>query len=166
MPSEKRNATVVIALILSMTVGAQVLLCAESWIGAAHTHWQGEALLSAERGGTAREVVVSLKPLAALSSIELGADDSVCLIDPAGEPEWHPAGPRVQVILLGLPDTPELSDQQQRTLLATIATLSQLSGTHLLPVRLADGNDPRVNSALPAQYHDLLALLVRKDIID
>jgi hypothetical protein len=168
MTADKRNATVVIALVLAMTVGAQVLLSFESWFGAPPTHWEGDVRLSAERGNPVQHVEISyITKLADLD--ELGLDDhgrdSVCVIGPAGEVDiWRPAGPRVRLMVIGSSED-RLPDEQKRTLLATLGSLSEASGVDLVRVRIASGSDVRRNPDLPMQAHDLRELLVRKKII-
>lgn len=168
MTADKRNATVVIALVLSMTVGAQILLCFESWIGARPTRWEGDTLLSAKRGNPVQNVeisyVASLEDLDALE-LEAASPDSICVIGPAGEVDiWRPAGPRVRLIVIGSAGR-TLPDQQKLTLLATLGSLSEASGVDLVRVQLATGSDARRSPGLPLQAHDLRDLLARKKII-
>jgi hypothetical protein len=164
MTADKRNASIIIALVLAMTAGAQVLLSFESWIGARPTHWEGDVRLSAERGNPVQHVEISyVASRDDVDALTLDERDSICVIGPSGAVEiWQPAGPRVRLIVIGS-DAERLADQQKLTILATLGSLSEASGVDLVGVQFAAGT--RDAAELPAQAQDLRDLLVKKQII-
>jgi hypothetical protein len=167
MKGDKRNTSVVVALIASMTFGAVALLALEKRLVPGKPSFRGSTLLMAEREMRVREVEVNYARTAddvPALSVDLEGSDSVCVIDTAGEPHWQQAGPRIQLVLIGT-DGDTLGDAQKRTLLGALGTLNQASGMELVPVRLTAGSDDRVTADLPAQARDLRLLLERKGII-
>ena len=166
MTADKRNAVVVIALIVSMTVGAGVLLLLEP---ANKPRWEGFPQLMAERATPVQAVQVAY---AASDEDPAALDDgrhSLCVIDGEGEVTWMARGPRWRVVVAGS-GTGELTGRQKAKLLAVLGNLNQASGQELVPVRLAPESTLRSNPArspqAAGQTSDLRKLLARKKIIE
>lgn len=166
MTADKRNAVVVIALILSMTLGAGILLLLEP---ANKPRWEGFPQLMAERATPVQEVEV-----ACVESDEqpVALDDgrrSFCVIDAQGKVTWTARGPWWRIVVAGS-QTGKLTDRQKGKLLAVLGNLNQASGQELVPVRLAPESGLRHNPGLSPQAAeqaaDLRKLLVRKKIIE
>ncbi len=170
MSADKRNTSVVIALVVSMTLGLLMLLWLEEHLVPTKRDWSGGTLLMAERGLRVEDVRIVYAPtwsdVTALG-VDPQGDDSVCLIDPAGRPQWEPRGPRVQVVVIGADEAPtaeRLADAQKQTLQGVLGTLSEASGRGLVPVRLAEAPVP--DSGLAArQAADLREFLELKGFI-
>ena len=165
MTADKRNASVVIALILSMTVGAQVLL----WLEPATPRWAGDTLLMAERGTAVQVEVFYAGPeddVVALKDAAADAGDSLCVIDPSGVVErWEPRGSRVQLVVIGS-EADTLSKRQKETLLAALGTLCQDGDSDRVRVQLAAEANALESPAVPPQAADLRNLLERRGIIE
>lgn len=164
MAADRRNTIVVIALILSMTIGARVLL----WLEPSTPRWEGETLLLAERSRPVEDVVVSYVPPSVPleeSLPDLGEDESLLMIYAEGEPYWEPRGSQVRMVVVGT-EADELTHTQQATLLWAIRSMSRAARCDLIPLKLATDSDIRYNPHLPPQAVDLRDLLVRKRIID
>lgn len=165
MTADKRNAAVVIALILSMTLGARLLLWMEP---SPPPQWQADPSLMAQRGGAVREVEITYADsgdgFEGLIRDLATTDDSICVIDALGGTEWEPRGPRVRLLVLGS-NAPRLGEAQKRTLLAALGTFSHEAGDDSVRFRLSTSSDPQQTPGLSAQATDLRELLVRKQII-
>lgn len=165
MTPDRRNTVVVVALILSLTIGVRVLL----WLEPGKPHWNVDPLLAAERPTpTQIQDVTVIYAATADDAATLLADrqaDGACLVWADAQPEWYSGGPHVQVIVVGS-ETNSLSLQQQKDLLATLGSLSQASGRTSVPVQLAPWSDARQTPGLPKPAEDLCNLLVRKKLID
>jgi len=162
MTADRRNTLVVAALILSMTLGARVL----TWLEPYRPRWEGPVALTAERALPVQEVEISYAGTPGeVEALDFDLRDSICWVNADGAVEWRPAGPRVQLIVLGS-EGAVLSDAQKRAVLATIGSLSQASGVELVNVRLAPGLQPGRDGARSPQADDLCRLLVRKGIIE
>ncbi len=162
MTADRRNTLVVVALILSMTVGARVL----TWLEPYRPRWEGPVALTAERALPVQEIAIAYAGSPSeLEALDLDLRDSICWVNADGTVEWRPAGPRVQLIVLGS-EGPLLTDAQKRAVLATIGSLSQASGVELVNVRLAPSLQPGRDGVRPPQADDLCRLLVRKGIIE
>ncbi len=162
MITDKRNTSVVIALIFSMTVGARLLL----WLEPGRPQWQGETMLMAERARPISEVEISYAGAGA-DVTRLFAEDapeSICVIDADGRTTWKARGPRVRLVVVGSA-SPELGRQQKQNLLWALSDMSRAGGRELIAVRLASDSDAELAPDLPAQAADLRALLVRKRMI-
>ena len=170
MTADKRNTSVVMALVVSMTLGLLTLLWLEDHLVPAKRDWSGSTLLMAERGLRIQEVRIIYAPTwsdVAMLGIDPQGADSVCVIDPAGQPQWEPRGPRVQVVVIGADDGPvtgHLADAQKQTLQGVLGTLSEASGRRVVPVRLADAPPP-TDSAAARQAADLREFLELKGFI-
>lgn len=167
MTADKRNTYVVIALVLSMTVGMRLLMTFERLLIPEVPRWEGNPLLAAETDA-APEWQVEIHyvgSLAEMSQLQLPPQASRCIIDPEGEPQWEPAGSQVALVVVGTTER-ALTEQQQRTVLAALGVLSQDCGVDLVPVRLAADSDPRHQTGLPRGAQQLATLLERKGIID
>jgi hypothetical protein len=166
MAADKRNTSVVVALIVSMTVGAQVLLWLESWMAPERLHWEGQTLLTAASATPVSEVELFLTaaPVDVQAVGNEYAPDSICVIESADRVRWIPRGTVVRLIVVA--DGPDvLSDGLKAMLLRVLDNMHQ-AGPHAVPVALAPECDPRLDSELPPTAHDLRALLVRKGFID
>lgn len=175
MAADRRNASVVFALIASMTIGLVVLLWLESQLVPKRLSWAYSTLLAAREGIQIASVEISYVPVTgpvdenALNAIrgDFEPDDSICWILPDGRVaplEW--SGPRVRMVVIGSSDETELSDQQKLTLLGALATLSQEAGVALVPVRLTADSDYARNPGLPLQTKALREFLEHKGIIE
>jgi len=163
MTADKRNTSIVVALILSMTVGAQVLL----WLEPGTPRWQGDVSLIAERAIPIQEVeVVYVRPDMSDDAVLVPDDGrSLCVVSAEGQPAWSAGDPRVRLAVVGS-EADRLSNEQKRTLLWALQNMSRASGRDLVPVRLAVDSDVRHNEALPVQAADLCDFLLRKQIIE
>lgn len=175
MTADKRNSSVVLALILSMTIGVVVLLGLESQLVPARHDFSGSTLLMAREGLYVQQVEISYLPAPlddrALAAARQRFDprDTICWILTDGSAaHLETAGPHVQLVVLGT-DQPTLDDPQKQTLLTALGSMSQLRGVDLVPVRLAADSDPQRNPALSPQaleqLVDLRDFLKRKGII-
>ncbi len=167
MIPERRNATVVMALVAALTVGAAFLLALESWLFPRTPQWLESAALTAERAVPVEDVEVSYVPaLTAFDVAALAHDASICLIDVDGTARWEPRGPRVCLVVIGAPGD-ALPDVQKRTLLSALGSLCQGGerGRESVPVRLAvEAGVPITASAAPP-VDDLYKFLERKGFI-
>lgn len=158
MSADKRNTAVVVALVLSLTVGARLLL----WLEPGSPQWEGDTLLMAQRGGAVQQIDVHFADdRDALAEMYIDERDSLCVVYPNEEPKWWPGGPQVHLVVVGDHDQ-QLSQQQMAWVLGALGSLIQDSGQDLLPVRLADS---ATGPGLPPQAADLRSLLERKGII-
>lgn len=163
MTAERRNAAVVVTLILSMTIGARILL----WLEPRPPRSEAADLRhTAERATPVQEIEIAC----ATSQDEANALNkepySFCAIDAEGNvPPWEARGPRVRLVVVGAA-TDKLSDRQQQQVLATLESLNRASGRELVPVRLAPESDPQRRPDAPVAATDLRELLVRKGIIE
>ncbi len=155
MTADRRNAFVVAALIVSMTIGAGVLLLLEPGV----PRWPGNTLLAAEQPLRVEEVEIAYArspeevPLLDGGS---GSDDTILPIYPDGtRGPWEPRGPRVRLVVVGAVDG-TVGEAQKKTLLFAVHSLSGSEGR--VPVRLGDGSDA-------TQTEELRKLLVLKQII-
>ncbi|MCK4340770.1 MAG: hypothetical protein KAY37_03495 [Phycisphaerae bacterium] len=158
MAADKRNTAVVVALILSLTVGARLLL----WLEPGGRYWDGKTLLMAERGTPVQEVEIAYASLEeAEETINQQGPDSVCALYPNGKLKRRLGGPRWQLIVVGS-EADTLGKGQKEKLLAVLGSLNHASSQDLIRVRLAPGLQERV---LPPQAADLRELLARKELI-
>jgi len=159
MTAERRNAFVVAALVLSMTTGAAVLQLLEPRL----IPWNGNPLLTAERGTPVREVEIAYAPADAAgeSAAPDGlTDDTTCRITADGECLWALGGPRVRLVVVGSEER-QLGERQKLALLDVVRSIFERRGPEAVPVRLAVGADEE----LPAAVKDLRDFLVLKQII-
>ncbi len=161
MAADKRNTSVVIALVVSMTVGAQILF----WLEPGKPHWEAATLLQAELARPVQEVIVTYAAtLEEADLLVLDPDDSVCWIYPEGGYSPDLRGPRVWLVVIGS-DAEQLGQAQQETLLWALGSLNAPGAVEALPVHLDAGSDPGETPGLPAQAANLRELLERKGII-
>lgn len=159
MAAGRRNATVVIALVVSMTIGVALLL----WLEPGEHRFRGDTLLTAQRG----TVPVSAIEVTCASSVEAyylaeeGGADSLCVVYPDGSLKWWRAGSRWWVVA-AVPEGAELTAPQMQKLLGVLGRLDQLGGRETVPVRFV----PVPGGATVAEQAEALrALLVRKQLI-
>jgi|GEM_PF-898565 len=170
MAGNSRNASVVIALVVSMTLGLLMLLWLEHALVPARRDFSGSALLMAQRGMQVSSVDIayaaSWDDVPALG-ITADTTDSVCLITPDGEVQWAERGPHVRLIVIGTDGATaeRLNDEQKRKLLDVLGTLSGVSGQGLVPVRFEPDHLASANSPAAAQVADLRDFLVLKGFI-
>jgi hypothetical protein len=164
MKADRRNTSVVLVLIASMTLGVITLLFLEGRLVPRKQDWRGNTLLMAERGLRFEQVEVACAASwDDLSALGIGdGNDSICLIDADGTPQWEPRGPYVRLVVIGAAATGGLLDEQKATLLGVLGSISQASGREVVPVRLAATMEPL--GAAP-QARDLREFLKRKGII-
>jgi hypothetical protein len=153
---EHRNATIVAALIASMTLAAALLL----WLEPPVRGWHRADLLMAVNGEPVQSVTVQYAPPGA--TVEQGLFD--CIVFPDGESRWQPRGSDIVVLVMGTPDD-RLPNAASRTLLGLLGNLSQGGRLPLAAMRLSPDSDPRVATSLPSQAYDLYELLERKGVI-
>ncbi len=163
MTADKRNAVVVVALVLALTGGAGVLLCLEPTKPA----WPHPTLLAAESEAKVREVEIHYAPSVeqANTLIAQSGADSLCVVLENGDRQWDPGGDRVQLIVVGC-DGDTLAREQKRIVLEVLGNLSTSSSSGQVHVYLDPESDARRTADLPPQATDLLNLLERKRIID
>jgi len=162
MTADKRNNHVVIALVLSMTMGAGLLRVLEP---PRVKVTNSAPLLAAESGLRIEEIDVDYAPSveAAEQVIQYQptSPDTVVIVYPDRNPEVRPAGPRVRLIVAGTGEQ-NLSRQQSQHLLGALAGLNELSGRALVDVRLM----PSLEAGnLTPEARDVRALLVRKQLV-
>ena len=164
MTAGTRNAAVVFTLILSMTVGARLLIWLEPWPEKPPGH--ALALLMAERATPVQDVEILYAASAAEAQALNQAPDSFCAIDPAGNPELcERRGPRIRLVMIGT-GADKLADCQKLELLSTLCNLQKDNGLDLSRVRLAPESDVQRVRDLPPAAGDLRQFLVNKGIID
>ncbi|MBU0640512.1 MAG: hypothetical protein KKB50_16740 [Planctomycetes bacterium] len=156
MAADTRNAKVVIALTVSMTVGAALLL----WLEPTTRGWSPTTLLMAERGTRVHEVAIDYVPPTA----PLPAEMYDCIVYDDGDWDWKPRGSSIRLAVAGS-TSQHLSEAQANTLLAVLGSMKQLRGLDLNRVRLLPESDARRRPELPPEAHDLCELLARKRII-
>lgn len=161
MTAEKRNTAVVVFLILSLTVGAKVLL----WLLPQPHQYAAPPLLMAETAAPLEEIEIDYVadlPEAEAVVESLGAVDGCCLVYPDQTPELRRVGPRMRVLVIA-PGGKGLGDWQKKTLFRVLGSLNSASGQNLVPMRLgvtlAGGDD------LAPAARELCDLLVAKQII-
>jgi len=168
MKADRRNTSVVLALVASMTLGVITLLFLEGRLVPRKQDWRGNTLLMAERGLRFEQVEVayasSWDDLPALG-VDGAGDESICLIDADGTPQWEPRGPYVRLVVVGADAADGLLAEQKATLLGVLGSISQASGREVVPVRLAATMDPLTPLGAAPQARDLREFLERKGII-
>jgi hypothetical protein len=162
MMADKRNNHVVIALVLSMTMGAGLLRVLEP---PRVKVTNSAPLLAAESGLRIEEIDVDYAPSVAdaeqVAQNQPTSPDTVVIVYPDRNPEVRPAGPRVRLIVAGTGER-NLSRLQKQHLLGALAGLNELSGRTLVEVRLMPALD---GSNLSPQAGDVRALLLRKQFV-
>ncbi len=171
MAGEKRNASVVIALVVSMTLGLLLLLGLERTLVPARRDFSGSALLMAQRGMQVSSVDIAYAAtwddVAALG-ITADTIDSICLIAPDGEVQWAERGPHVRLVVVGTDGDSEadrLSDEQKRRLLDVLGTLNGVNEHGSVPVHFEVDNLPPSDSFAAAQATDLRSFLALNGFI-
>ncbi len=161
MTAEKRNGAVVVTLILSMTIGARLLLWLEPQVPRGGPT---DIRLTAERSTPVQEVEIMYAASPAEAKTLDQAPDSYCVIDPAGNlANTETRGPRWRLVVVGS-GADKLGDRQKYQLLATLGSL--VNRAEPVPVRLAPESDPQRRPDAPAPTTDLRELLVRKKFIE
>jgi hypothetical protein len=153
---EHRNATIVAALIASMTFAAALLL----WLEPPTRGWQASELLMAANGETVRSVTIYHSQPGI--PVEPGLYD--CIVFPDGECRWEPRGNEITLLVIGTPEA-ALPHGAARTLLSVLGNLTQGGRMRFQQVTLAPENDPRLTANLPPQTNDLFELLSRKGVL-
>jgi hypothetical protein len=167
MTTDKRNTAVVIALILSLTVGARLLM----WLEPAKPQWKANPLLMAERGAGVQEIVIAYVASSAGADervdayLHEGGASSLCVVYPDQRPRYWARGTSWDFLVVGS-EADELEPRQKAWLLGALGSLVQPTGLERVRVRLSPDSDPELDANLPVQAVDLRELLVRKQIID
>jgi hypothetical protein len=156
MNRDTRNTRIVIALIFSMTAGAQLLL----WLEPGTRNVAAVPALTASGGVPIEEVIIEYAPAGEIRTI--GVD---CHLLPDGRLVGTLEDPRVRLVVVGT-DSESLTPVQQRSLLAAIGNMSPLRRPGAVRIRLDRDSDVTRRDDLPPQARDLRNLLVRKDLID
>lgn len=155
-----RNMKVVVALVISLTLGAAVL----RWLETPTPGWAasgGDPTLTAQNGRQIESVLVEYLPPGA------AADTSAydCIILPDGQTVWRPQSSRVRLLVEGTA-TAQLDEAQLRAVMSALGSMNQLYGLDLRHVELAAASDERSHKDLPSQAGDLWKLLVLKGIVE
>ncbi len=138
MSTDRRNAAVVVALIVSMTCGVLVLLGFENLLYPRRSQFVANIALTAEQS---RGVDVEIACAPVSSAAQLAEADDVCLIYPDGVPDLRARGGHVRVIVLRENEEP-LPYEQKRALLATLHTMLGERGAEGLAVGVAAPQAP------------------------
>lgn len=149
---DARNTRVVVALLLTMTAGALLLL----WLEPQPPRRTGIPALMAASGTTVETVTIEYGPQREVSTAGVG-----CLILPSGQWDWTPDGPHLRLMVVGS-GAEVLPDAQKKALLTVLSSLRLRQGDRPLRVRLQPASDVRVTPALPREARDLCDLLQRK----
>lgn len=161
--ADRRNTAVVIALILSLTVGVRIL----TWLEPAEVQWGSAPALMAERGARIESITIAFVPTRVeadqLVQQRSGAN-SLCLVYSDRPPEYWAAGPTWDLIVVGS-SAERLPKRQQGWLLAALGGLVRPVGLPQVRVELAPDSDIALDPSLPSQAQDLRKLLERKRII-
>lgn len=156
MISDARNAKVLAALVVSMTLGAAVLLMLEG----PPARWSPQTLLLAETKLRVSDATIEYVPLGEVIALD-GYDGVITAGDGS---RWEPQSEHVRIAVVGTGGE-RLDESQALNLLKILGTLTSNNGLELGRVRLDPNSDPRQRPDLPAQARDLSDLLVRKGII-
>jgi len=156
MISDARNAKVLAALVLSMTLGAAVLL----WLEGPPPRWAPQTLLLAETQLRITDATIEYVPPGEVVALD-GYDG---VITPGDGSRWEPQSGHVRIAVVGSPGD-RLDESQALNLLKILGTLNRRDGLEFARVRLDPNSDPRQRPDLPAQARELSDLLVRKGII-
>lgn len=161
--ADRRNTAVVIALILSLTVGVRIL----TWLEPAEVQWGSAPALMAER--SARIDAINIVFVESGDEADqlvqtLPETTSLCVVYPDRQPEYWVTGSQWDLIVVGT-DAEHLSKQQQEWLLAALGSLVRPVGLAKVQVALSPDSDIALNPSLPPQAQDLRDLLERKRII-
>lgn len=150
-----RNTKVVAALILTMTVGAAILL----WLEPAAGVRNDRLLMAARAGNFERGLIEFATPS---DMFDLASVD--CLIDAGGTSHWQPSGQLVRVIVRCEPNA-RLTDAQKRALLDVLGYMHRDGGLEGGRVQLASDSDPEMHANLPPAAKDLRSFLDLKGFI-
>jgi hypothetical protein len=165
MTADRRNGLVVVALVLSLTVGVGFLLLLEP----GDHQVERAPLLVAEQGGTKQVGTIEILYVGSLADagalVASSGDDGVWVVYPTGVAEWYAGGPHVRVIVVGTPDQARLPEEQQRALLGALRELTRRSGAGDLRVRLVVPSEVASDSVWPPAAQELRELLVRKRLL-
>jgi hypothetical protein len=154
MAAEKRNASVVVALIGSLTVGASVLLWMEPR-PAGGGSGNNDALLMAGSHAQVRQLTIAYST--SLVGLDRSRFDGV--IRPDGALEWESRkSPSARVLVMGT-GANELSAKQAQQLVALVAWLNEHCELDVRNVELESSADSRMNRGLPGEARDLRKLL-------
>jgi hypothetical protein len=156
MPSDFRNAKVVVALMFAMTAGAALL----RWLEPRSANDGGATSLLAESGSDIRSVAIEYSPPG--RGVDAAAYDAVIM--PDGAVTWQPRGQDLRVLMVGSEGS-LLPEAQARQLLGILGRV-RLERGDSVPVSLAAASDARETPELAAQAADLRAMLVRKAFIE
>jgi len=162
MTTDKRNGLVVMALVLSLTVGVGVLFLLEP---GKHL-WRGDTTLIAEARQPVDEVeILCAGSLTEAQQLFVPQDaDGVCVVYPDKNPRWLPGGPRVWLLVVGT-GAETLPDAQKIWLLGALRDLTGGTGAERVRIRLAPPLDASASQDLPKQADDLRQLLQRKQLL-
>lgn len=150
MNSDKRNTQVLVALIVSMTLGAGLLKLLESPVP------KSADLLAAVEGKSVATLTVGV--VRGVNDPALASFESY--IDEHGACHWRQEGADVRLAIVGDP-AQRLSEPQAVMLLQMIATLRRERGLELRAVRLAT----TAGDTEPAMMRDMREMLERKGML-
>ncbi len=153
---ERRNARVVVALLLALVAGAAVLL----WLEPPLPGWSRAAQETLDGGVPVHSVEIGYVP----DSSGPAFSEYDCVIFEDGRCAWRPRGSDVRVMLVGSADG-DLPPAQAGAVLAMLGDMSFGRGLDLSRVRLAPQSDPRLNESAPPPARDLRDLLTRKGLL-
>jgi len=165
MTADRRNGLVVVALVLSLTVGVGLLLMLEP----GDHRVERAPLLMAEQWGTRQVGTIEILYVASLADagplVASSGDDGVCVVYPTGLAEWYAGGPHVRMIVLGTPDQSRLPEAQQRALLGALRELMRRSGASDVRIYWTPPIGVTPEASWPPAAQELRELLVRKRLL-
>jgi hypothetical protein len=158
MDHSTRNAKTVTALIISMSVGAALLLGLEP-----KNDNPPSTMLIARDAAAVDSLLVEFVPQESADS--LAAYHCVILPDKEGSCVWRPdGGSQIRLAILGPQDQP-LGQEQAHNLLRVVGTLHRSYGLDFSNIRLAVNTAPGGQASTERGPRDLRDLLVRKGFI-
>lgn len=157
-----RNVRFVVTLFFAMTLGAATL----RWMEAPPRQWSKNTLLMAESNETYNDLTIEVIP-AAQDDGDHSSYDCVIPPDERVKPAWfEPRPANLNLRMLVLDDgSGSLTKYQAENVLKVLGNMRLHGQLTFENVYLDPDSDPRLNPSAPGAAQDLLALLVRKDVV-
>ena len=161
MTADKRNTTVVIALIVSMTLGIAVLLPLERQ----RPNWGAAPQLAALGEARITDIQIDYVGTAAQAE-QLRTDETLCIVYADRDPALTPGRAHARLVVVGS-GADGLSDRQKNLLLGSLAGLNGYGRRpgELAEMRLGATLDGVQPANLPAEADALVKLLVERQLI-